>query len=79
PKFYSRALLDGVDKIEAPSGSSIRITTKAPDASTLSKLSADNLFILAREVFEKFPKPVTADAVVGSGAFVMTSVEEKVS
>jgi len=79
PKFYSRALLDLVDKIEAPSPTSIRITTKAPDASTLSKLSADNLFILAREVLEKFPKPLTADSVVGTGPFVMTAVEEKVS
>jgi len=79
PKFYSRALLELVDKIEAPSPSSIRITTKAPDASTLSKLSAENLFILARELIEKFPKPVTADSVVGTGPFVMTSVEQKVS
>ena len=78
PKFSSRSLLALVDKIEAPDSSSIRITTKSPDASTLKKLSTDNLAILSRETFEKYPKPNTADAAVGTGAFIMKTEEDNV-
>ena len=35
PRFLSRSLLTLVDKIEAPRPTTIRITTKGPDASTL--------------------------------------------
>jgi peptide/nickel transport system substrate-binding protein len=79
PKFYSRSLLTLVDKIEAPSAMTIRVTTKTADASTLKRLSTDNLAILSREVYEKYPKPTTADAAVGTGAFMMKTVEEKVA
>jgi len=78
PKFYSRSLLTLVDKIEAPDKSTIRITTKGPWASTLKALSVDNLAILCREVLEKYPKPTTADGVVGTGAFMMNSEEDNV-
>ena len=78
PKFYSRSLLATVDKIEAPDKATVRISTKQPDVSTLQRLSVDNLFILAREVLDKYPKPTTAESAVGTGAFMMTSVEEGV-
>jgi peptide/nickel transport system substrate-binding protein len=78
PKFYSRSLLTLVGKIEAPDSSTIRITTTAADASTLNKLSTDNLAILSKEIFDKYPKPETADAAVGTGAFMMKSIEENV-
>jgi peptide/nickel transport system substrate-binding protein len=78
PKFYSRSLLTNVDKVEAVDSSTIKFTTKAADASTLNKISTDNLAVLSREVFEKFPKPITADAAVGTGPFLMKSVEENV-
>ena len=57
----------------------MRITSKTPDVATLSRLSVDNLAILSREVFEKYPKPSTADAAVGTGPFIMRSLEELVS
>ena len=79
PKITSRALLDQVDNIEAPDKATIRITTKGPDASTLKKLATDNLAVLSHEVFEKYPKPITAEAAVGTGPFSMKSVEEKVA
>ena len=78
PKFYSRSLLTTVDKIEAPDKATVRITTKGPDAGALRKLSVENLAILAREVFDKYPKPTTADGAVGTGAFMMKSVEQNV-
>ncbi|HTE86386.1 MAG TPA: ABC transporter substrate-binding protein [Dehalococcoidia bacterium] len=79
PKFFSRSLLTQVDKISAPDSSTVRVTTKTPDVATLQKLSVENLDILAREVIEKYPKPTTADSAVGTGAFIMKAVEEKVS
>jgi peptide/nickel transport system substrate-binding protein len=79
PKFFSRSLLTNVDQITAPDASTIRITTKSPDVATLQKLSVENLDIVSREVFEKYPKPTTADLAVGTGAFVMKAVEEQVS
>jgi peptide/nickel transport system substrate-binding protein len=78
PKFSSRSLLAQVDKIEAPDSGTIRITTTEPDASTLNKLSTDNLAILSKEVFDKYPKPITADAAVGTGPFIMKSEEDNV-
>lgn len=78
PKFVNRSLLSFVDKIEAPDKSTITITTKVPNASTLLTFSHDSLAIVAKEVFEKNPKPVSADQVIGTGAFMMASIEEKV-
>ena len=79
PRFSSRSLLETVDKIEAPDKSTIRITTKVPDAGTLNKLSTENLAILSKEVFDKYPKPVTADSAVGTGPFIMKSEEDNVA
>ena len=78
PKFVNRSLLSFIDKIEAPDKSTITITTKVPNASSLLTLSHDSLAIVAKEVIEKYPKPVEADQVVGTGAFVMSSMEEGV-
>jgi peptide/nickel transport system substrate-binding protein len=79
PKFLSRSLLSSVEKIEAPSPTTIRITTKGADASTLIKLSVEELAVLAREVFEKNAKVATADLAIGTGPFIMTAMEENVS
>jgi peptide/nickel transport system substrate-binding protein len=79
PRFLSRSLLASVDKIEAPTPATIRITTKGADASTLIKLSVEELAVLSREVVEKNPKMSTADAAVGTGPFIMTGMEENVS
>ena len=78
PRFISRSYLASVDRIEAPDKATVRITTKGPDAVTLKKLSDDNLAILAREVIEKYAKLSTAEAVVGTGPFVMKTLEEGV-
>ena len=78
PQFFSRSLLANVDKIEAPDKATLRITSKSPDVATLTKLSVDNLAIVNREVFEKYPKPVNADGAVGTGAFIVKSVEQNV-
>jgi peptide/nickel transport system substrate-binding protein len=78
PRFTARSLLSQVDKIEAPDKSTIRITTKSPDAGTLTKLSDENFGVLAKEVVDKSPKLSTGDDAVGTGAFVLQSAEDKV-
>jgi len=78
PKNLARSLTTGFDKIEAPDPSSVRITTKSPDASMLKIMATEQLSIVAQEVLTKFPIPQTADAVVGTGPFMMTSVEANV-
>jgi len=78
PKFFSRSLLTFIDKIDAPDPQTVHVTTKGPYASTLTTLSVDNLAVLAREVLDKNPKPSTADAAVGTGPFIMTSMEDNV-
>jgi peptide/nickel transport system substrate-binding protein len=79
PKFFSRSLLARVDQITAPDQATVRVTTKVPDVATLQTMSIENLFILSREVFEKYPKPATADSAVGTGPFIMKSLVDLVS
>ena len=79
PRFLYRSYLDQVDKLEAPDQATIRLIMKGPDAAMLKKLSVDNMAMLAREVVEKYPKLSSADAAVGTGAFIMKSAEVHVS
>jgi peptide/nickel transport system substrate-binding protein len=78
PKFLSRSLLTQIDKIDAPSASTIRVTTKGPDSSTLKRLATDQIAIMPRELVEKNPTPLTADAIAGTGPFIMKSIEVNV-
>lgn len=78
PRFQHRAIFTTVDRIEAPTPTTIKVTTKGPDAALMSKLSADGPLILAPEVAERAGRFVTADAVVGTGPFIMKSMEDNV-
>lgn len=78
PAFQNRSLLEGMVKLEAVDQSRIRIATNEPDAAFLFKLAADGLTIMAREAVEKADKFATAAEVVGTGPFMITSVEENV-
>jgi peptide/nickel transport system substrate-binding protein len=79
PRFVARSLLSQIDKIEAPDKATVRITTKGPDAGTLTKLSDENFAILAREVVGKEPWKPTADEAIGTGPFIIKSAEDKVA
>src|SRR2546421_12071906 len=75
PKFLSRSLLGQVDKIEAPSSSTIKVTTKGPDSSTLKRLATEQVPVMAREAVEKFPNPLTAEGGGGTGPLIMKSLQ----
>jgi peptide/nickel transport system substrate-binding protein len=76
PKFINRSLFDSIDKITATDASTVRITTKLADASTLNNLAALSAKILAPEVVEKAGKFTDAETAVGTGAFMVQSRDE---
>lgn len=76
PRFLTRSLLTNVDRIEVRDKNTLRVTTKAPDVSTLAKLSVDSLAILAPEAVEKYPNMDQSEAAIGTGAFVAKSIAE---
>jgi len=78
PKFLSRSLMTQIDKIEATGSGTIKVTTKGPDSSTLKRLATEQVPIMPREAVEKFPNPLTAEGVVGTGPFVLKSLEVNV-
>src|SRR5713226_4227010 len=78
PKFLSRSLLGQVDKVEATGSGAIKVTTKGPDSSTLKRLATEQVPIMPREAVEKYPNPLTAEGIVGTGPFVMKSLEVNV-
>jgi peptide/nickel transport system substrate-binding protein len=78
PRFSAKTLLGLIDKIEAPDKATVRITTKSPDAVTLTKLATETVAMLAKEAVDRDPKIANADTVIGTGPFIMKSAEEKV-
>jgi peptide/nickel transport system substrate-binding protein len=73
PKFINRSLFDGVDRIQAVDKGTVRVTTKQPDATTITNLAALSAKILAPEVVERADKFATADVGIGTGAFLLQS------
>lgn len=78
PQYQHRSLFVTVDKIEAIDKTTARITTKTPDATLLSNLSGDGLLTLAPEVVERAGRFTTPDMAIGTGPFVVRSIEENV-
>jgi peptide/nickel transport system substrate-binding protein len=80
PRNTAKTALSTVDKFEPVGRDTIRIVTKQPDAVAMVKLAADNLLMMAPEIVEKAnDRFTTADTAVGTGAFVLQSVEEGVN
>jgi len=79
PRFLYRSLLDGVEALEAPDQTTMRLTLKGPDAVLLKKLAIENIAAVAREVVDKDPKLASADVAIGTGPFIMKSMEVPVS
>jgi peptide/nickel transport system substrate-binding protein len=78
PTFVNRSLLDALDRMEAINKTTLKIVTKEPSAIFLSNLSSDPLAMMAPEVVEKASKFATPEEVVGTGAFMLKSVQEGV-
>lgn len=78
PLYANRSLYANFDKIEAVDKATVRVTTKGPDATALSYLSADPALVLAPEAIQKFGKLATPESVIGIGPFLMKSLEQNV-
>ncbi len=78
PRFINKTLFDAIEKIEAPSKTTIKVTTKFPDSSTLAKFSGEPTAFLAPEVVEKFDRLLTAEHAVGTGPLIITKAEENI-
>lgn len=80
PQFTTRSLLIGVDKIEAVDNVRVRLTTRAPDAALLMRLSADLMKILNPETVEKAGGNFnTIDVAIGTGPFIITNLQEGIA
>ena len=78
PKFTSASLLSSVDQISAVDPATMRLTTKHPDAVLLAKAASDGMLLMNPEVVAKAQKFVTPDEVVGTGAFILKSLQDEV-
>jgi peptide/nickel transport system substrate-binding protein len=77
-RFVSKTYLSSVDKMEAPDDHTLKLTLNQPDVTQLGNLTLPGMKILAPEVVEKAGKFATADAVVGTGPFILQSSESNV-
>jgi ABC-type transport system substrate-binding protein len=76
PRFVNRSLVANLDKIEAVDKDHVRITTKTPDVTTLINLAFASAMVLAPEVVERAGKFATPDTAVGTGAFILQSMDD---
>jgi ABC-type transport system substrate-binding protein len=76
PLFVNRSLLNQIDKIEAVDKTRVRLTTKAPDVTTLLNVADLTMLILAPEVIDRFDKLTSAEHGVGTGAFILRDLDE---
>ena len=73
PSFIHRGDLANVDKIEAVDDTTLRLTTKSPDAVILSTIAGYQFFVLAEETLNQFDDLKTDKATIGTGGFIVES------
>jgi peptide/nickel transport system substrate-binding protein len=73
PLFVHGGDLINVDTIEATDNSTLRITTKSPDAVLLTTLASYQFIMLAPETVERFSNVKTGEAAIGTGPFMVKS------
>ncbi len=71
----NRALLDMVDKIEAPDKYTVKFTLKEPNAWFLDRLASTSTWIVARECVEKYGDLKKWESVVGTGPWMLDRYE----
>jgi peptide/nickel transport system substrate-binding protein len=76
PKFVNKALVGGLDQITAPDNTTLRLTTKVADVTTLVNLADWSALMLAPEVVDKAGKFNSADVAVGTGAFMVQAYDD---
>ena len=77
--FFRRGNWDVIDSIETPDARTLIIKTREPIAPMLSFLAGRHAFVIAPEIVERGGEIGTAEALAGTGPFVLESFEERVA
>jgi len=75
PNFYRKSSFASVDKVEVVDPKTVKVTTSRPDPFLLNVLAGAYAKVQAPEAIKQFEKDyatVTADKIIGTGAFVLT-------
>jgi peptide/nickel transport system substrate-binding protein len=71
----NRAVLDIVDKVEAPDKYTVKFTLKEPNAWFVDRLASTSTWIVARECVEKYGDLKKWESVVGTGPWMLERYE----
>ena len=75
PNFYRKASFQTVDKVEVVDAKTVKVTTVKPDPFFLNVLAGTYTKVQAPEAIKAFEKDyanLSADKIIGTGAFVLT-------
>ena len=75
PGNPNRALLEMVEKVEAPDKYTVKFTLKEPYAWFVDRLAATSTWVVARECVEKYGDLKKWDSVVGTGPWMLERYE----
>ena len=71
----NRAVLEMVDRVEAPDKYTVKFTLKEPNAGFVERLAATSTWIIARECAEKYGDLKKWESVVGTGPWMLDRYE----
>ena len=71
----NRALLEMVDRVEAPDKYTVKFTLREPNAWFLDRLASTSTWIIARECVEKYGDLKKWESVVGTGPWMLERYE----
>jgi ABC-type transport system substrate-binding protein len=71
----NRAVLEMVDKVEAPDKYTVKFTLKEPNAWFVDRLASTSTWIIARECVEKYGDLKKWESVVGTGPWMLDRYE----
>jgi len=74
----NRAILEMVDKIEAPDKYTVRFTLREPNAWFVDRLASTSTWVVAKESVEKFGDLKSPESVVGTGPWMLQRYEPNV-
>jgi ABC-type transport system substrate-binding protein len=78
-RFFRRGNWDVIERMETPDARTLVIRTREPVAPMLAFLAGRHAFVIAPETAERGREIATAEALIGTGPFVLESFEERVA
>jgi len=78
-RFFRRGNWDLIERIETPDAATLIVRTREPVAPMLSFLAGRHAFVIPGEIVERGGEIATAEALIGTGPFVLDGFEERVA